>query len=74
MSPQLENYLLKINPLKNEFINLEDLEIYSKFFRDLIDFKSPFTAAHSAGVSVSAELIGELINLDPVQIKKIKIV
>lgn len=73
MSPQLENYLLKINPLKNEFINLEDLEIYSKFFRDLIDFKSPFTAAHSAGVSVSAELIGELINLDPVQIKKIKI-
>ena len=73
MSPRLESYLLEINPLKDEYINWDEMYIYSKFFRDLIDFKSPFTAAHSAGVSVCAVLIGEILELDDFSLKKLKI-
>lgn len=45
----------------------------SKLFRDLIDFKSPFTATHTTGVSASAEMISEYFGLTQSELQNMEI-
>lgn len=50
-------------PLKNIEIDYEQLENISRLFRDIIDFKSPFTATHTSGVAACAEIMAKLFGL-----------
>ena len=60
VSPSIHSILS--HKLKGSSFELasEDMIGFSKLFSRIIDFKSPFTATHSSGVAVSAELLAKL--------------
>ncbi len=60
VSPSIHSILS--HKLKGSSFELasEDMIGFSKLFSRIIDFKSPFTATHSSGVAVSAELLARL--------------
>ena len=42
----------------NNYLSLDDVVEWTWFMSKIIDFRSPFTAMHSAGVAATAELSG----------------
>lgn len=72
-SPRLYSLLFHNGPLHNTEIDYFKLENISKLFRDIIDFKSPFTATHTSGVSACAEIISQLFGLTETEIQEMKI-
>ena len=73
ISPKIYSQLLNDGPLKDVSIDLVHLETISKLFRDIIDFKSSYTAAHSVGVSTCAEIIGRNVGLPDADIFNLKV-
>jgi HD-GYP domain-containing protein (c-di-GMP phosphodiesterase class II) len=63
VSPRLYNFLLRQGPFKNIQIDLDDIMMVSNLYRDLIDFKSRFTATHTAGVAECAVKMAELFGM-----------
>lgn len=49
------------------FMSIEDLVQLSKIFSHIIDFRSKFTAKHSAGVAKTAERLAELVGFSPME-------
>ncbi len=72
VSPQLGRFLAE-NEFLNIDVSLEEFIKISNLFRDLIDFKSRFTATHSAGVVASSYTLGELLGLSKTELKKLKL-
>ena len=54
VSPRLFSLLLNFGPYEKYEVETDDIIEISKIFRNIIDFKSHFTATHSAGVSACA--------------------
>jgi HD-GYP domain-containing protein (c-di-GMP phosphodiesterase class II) len=52
---------------------LPALSLIAEVFRDIIDFKSPFTATHSSGVSACAGILAELYGFTDTDLELIKI-
>ncbi|MBN1500293.1 MAG: HD domain-containing protein [Spirochaetes bacterium] len=73
ISPRLYSLLFHTGPLHSIEVNYQIIENISKLFRDIIDYKSPFTATHTSGVSASAEMISKLFGLTDVEIQEVKI-
>jgi HD-GYP domain-containing protein (c-di-GMP phosphodiesterase class II) len=73
ISPRLYSVLFYKGPLIDTEIDFIELENISKLFRDLIDFKSPFTATHSSGVAACAEIMAKLFGLSEIEIVGMKI-
>lgn len=73
MSSRLYSFLYFKGPLQNVEVSYLELENISKLFRDIIDFKSPFTATHSSGVSSCGEILSRLYGLSEIDIYEIKI-
>ena len=73
VSPKIYSELLHSGPLAGIDVEYDDLEMISKLFREIIDFKSPFTAAHSVGVSACSEILAKLTGLSEADILDIKI-
>jgi HD-GYP domain-containing protein (c-di-GMP phosphodiesterase class II) len=73
VSPRLYSLLLNNGPFQNMQIGAEDILLISNLYRDLIDFKSRFTATHTSGVSECAVRLSELFGLAEVDIKSMKI-
>lgn len=73
MSSRLYSLLLHNGPYKNKTIGLNELSSIGKLFRHMIDFKSHFTATHTAGVSACSEMIAKLFGLTKLEINMIKI-
>ncbi len=48
---------------ENRDVSLEETMMFTRFVSQLIDFRSPFTAMHSAGVAASAEKLARLIGM-----------
>jgi putative nucleotidyltransferase with HDIG domain len=48
-------------------MSIEDLVQLSKIFSHIIDFRSKFTAKHSAGVAKTAERLAELVGFSPME-------
>jgi len=65
-SEWLTRLLLTDGPLRKEEMNIEVLLPVSELFRDAIDFRSRFTATHSAGVAIAASSIGEIMGLSEI--------
>ncbi|TYB31414.1 MAG: HD domain-containing protein [Candidatus Mcinerneyibacterium aminivorans] len=72
-SRRLYSILFKYGPLQNEEIDYENIELISMFFRDIIDFKSPFTATHTSGVAAAAEKLSAFFGLSEIEIQEMKI-
>ncbi|MBU3190772.1 HD domain-containing protein [Clostridium bowmanii] len=72
-SSRLYSLLLDNGPFENIQIGLMDISLISNLYRDLIDFKSRFTATHTSGVSECAVKLSELFGLAELDIKSIKI-
>ncbi|MBI2961378.1 MAG: HD domain-containing protein, partial [Betaproteobacteria bacterium] len=62
-SPRLYSLLMRNGPSRSIEIDLALLTQISKLFRDIIDFRSRFTATHSSGVATSAGEISRLLGL-----------
>jgi HD-GYP domain-containing protein (c-di-GMP phosphodiesterase class II) len=52
---------------------LPELSLLAEMFRNIIDFKSPFTATHSSGVSACAGKLAELYGFSATDLELIKI-
>ncbi|MBU3101055.1 HD domain-containing protein [Clostridium sp. DSM 17811] len=72
-SPNLYSLLLINGQFKNMQIELDDVSLISNLYRDLIDFKSRFTATHTSGVSECAVKLSELFGLAALDVKSMRI-
>jgi len=72
-TPRLYSLLFSQGPLRGIEIGNDRLEMISKLFKDLIDFKSPFTATHTSGVAAGAEMIARLRGCGESEIQNIRI-
>lgn len=73
VSSRLQSILLYHGPFHNRSVNLNDILLISNLYRDLIDFKSPYTATHTSGVAECASKLSELFGFAEVDIKHMKI-
>jgi len=72
-SPKLYSILLHNGPYKNREVGLEELSLIAELFRHIIDFKSSFTATHTAGVAACAEIMASLFGLAELEVVMMKI-
>ncbi|MGE4276166.1 MAG: HD-GYP domain-containing protein [Lawsonibacter sp.] len=54
-------------------VSMDDLVDLARIYSYLIDFRSPFTATHSAGVAKVAQKLAELLHFSPTDCKKIMV-
>ena len=52
---------------------IEEIEDFTRLFTHVIDFRSRFTATHSAGVSATAAMLGEIAGFDPSKARRLRI-
>jgi len=71
--PRLYSLLLNYGPLRYAKVGLRDLEVIATLFRDLIDFRSPFTATHSTGVAVTATALAKFFDFSKKEITLMKV-
>ena len=58
-STRLYGFLLREGPLRSIQIPFDDLASIARVMQKIIDFRSPFTATHSAGVAECAALLAD---------------
>jgi HD-GYP domain-containing protein (c-di-GMP phosphodiesterase class II) len=73
VSPRLYSLLLHRGPFRKMEIGIKELMEISEMFRDLVDFRSRFTATHSSGVASSAALIAQEFGMTPTEIQMMEI-
>ena len=73
VSPRLYSLLLREGPCRGKKIDMARFSAISELFRMLIDFRSSFTATHSAGVAASASAIAALSNLPETDEESLKL-
>ncbi len=67
VSPRLYSLLLQTGPFANVQIDLSEITALAGLFRNIIDFRSRFTATHSAGVAAAASLLSQMFGLTPIE-------
>lgn len=72
-SGKLYPVLLHHGPYRNLEIDIDGIALMSEVFRDIIDFKSPFTATHTTGVAASAGILSKFFGLADLDIKYMNI-
>lgn len=73
VSPRLYSLLLNEGPFSNIEIAISEISVIAGFFRDIIDFRSPFTATHSSGVAAAASMLSKMFGLTEMEIKLMKV-
>ena len=73
VSPLIGKQLEQSVKLEAIFLNNRDLLAFSSLIRRMIDFRSPFTATHSSGVSATAEFLGKLAGLNESECFELKV-
>ncbi len=68
VSPRLYALLLNEGPFRKIEIDFSDLSLMSELFRNIIDFRSRFTATHSSGVAASASILSKVFGLTEAEI------
>jgi len=72
-SSRLFAILLHQGPFKEKIIYQEDIFHLAAIFRDVIDFKSRFTATHSSGVAACSVALAKGIGFSETDVNQIKI-
>ena len=57
----------------NHYLSLDDVVAWTRFMSQIIDFRSPFTAMHSAGVAATAAAMAELSGMSERECKMMRI-
>lgn len=63
VSNRLYSLLLHDGPFRKIEIELSSISLIAELFRNIIDFRSRFTATHSSGVAASASILSRLFGL-----------
>jgi len=72
-SSRLASILLNNGPFYNIYVDMDDIMLISNMYRDLIDFKSPFTATHTTGVAECASMLAGLFGFAEIEMKNMLI-
>jgi HD-GYP domain-containing protein (c-di-GMP phosphodiesterase class II) len=72
MSPRLYSLLLNNGPLNRRGIDYGEAHNLTKLFRNIIDLRSRFTAAHSAGVVECATRLSRLFGMTEWEIRQME--
>lgn len=72
-SPRLYTLLLTQGPFETMHVEIDDILLISNLYRDLIDFKSSYTATHTSGVSECASKLAQLLGFANIDLKSMKI-
>ncbi len=73
VSPKLSDLIQIMLEHKDTSIQQASLTALSETIRDIIDFKSRFTATHSTGVAVTAEFLGKALEYTEIETEMLKI-
>jgi len=73
VSPRVYSLLLHHGPGRRIDLDLDQLRVISELFRNMIDFRSRFTATHSSGVAASASTLSRLFGLTEMEIELMEI-
>jgi putative nucleotidyltransferase with HDIG domain len=73
VSPRLYSLLLHEGPCRGTELPISDLMPISEMFRNLIDFRSPFTATHSSGVAATASSIAHFLGLTETEVELLEV-
>ncbi len=73
VSPRLYSLLLHDGPCRGTELPISDLLPISEMFRNLIDFRSPFTATHTSGVAATASSIAHFLGLANTEIELMEV-
>lgn len=73
VADNVSDILRKEAKLSKMYLDMDELYSVTKWFSNIIDFRSRFTSVHSRGVSASAGAIATAMNLDKDEIKLIEI-
>jgi HD-GYP domain-containing protein (c-di-GMP phosphodiesterase class II) len=72
-SPVIERLLSNVISMKVLYLSKPELLSFANFIRRMIDFRSPFTATHSAGVAAVASELGRLMSMSEHDCFEIKV-
>ena len=72
-SPRIISNLLANAPGKQIDLSLNKIKEISILFRDIIDFRSRFTATHSCGVSTSASMLTKLFGFTDFEVELMEV-
>jgi len=73
VSPLISKQLEQTVRQETIYMNKRELLSFSSLIRRMIDFRSPFTATHSSGVSATAEKLGLLAGLNEQECFELKV-
>jgi len=72
-SSRLYSSLFYEGPYRHIEIDIQGVSEIAKLFRDIIDFKSSFTATHTAGVAACAAKMGAFFGFTPLEVTMLEI-
>lgn len=72
-SPRLYSLLLNFGPYQRRELSIDDLSEIANVFSFIIDFRSQFTATHSAGVAECAKRLADHFGLTSTEVKMMEI-
>lgn len=73
VSSRLYSTLLHFGPFRRVDVEIDQIFSIATFFKNLIDYKSPFTATHSTGVAESASILSEMFGLTTNEVSQMKL-
>jgi len=73
ISPEIERIILDRDLLPNIELNIQELLNITRLFSHIVDYRSPFTAVHSAGVSAVATVLAEMIGFSETECKMMRV-
>ena len=72
-SPRLYSLLLNHGPFQIIEVDINNIVIFAKLLGMIVDFKSPFTAAHSSGVAQCSMLLAEMVGMSDSEVKLMEV-
>ena len=73
VSPRLYSLLLNEGPFRKTEIDLSNISLIAELFRNIIDFRSRFTATHSSGVAAAASILSRIFGLTKAEIELMEV-
>jgi HD-GYP domain-containing protein (c-di-GMP phosphodiesterase class II) len=72
-SPEIDQIISDRNALPDIELDMEGLLMIAKLFSHVVDYRSPFTAVHSAGVSAVATLLAQMIGFSEIECRMMSV-
>lgn len=73
VSPRLYSLLLHEGPYRKFEVDILGISSIAELFRNIIDFRSRFTATHSSGVAACAELLSKIFGFTETEVQLIRV-